>query len=62
MSTYVVNESGVGSGLGRTVHQGLKKSVVIENRAARHNYFVEDTLECGISLRGNEVKSIITLK
>lgn len=32
--------------------------VVIENRSAYHEYFVEDTLECGISLRGNEVKSI----
>lgn len=31
----------------------------IENRQARYNYFVEDTLECGISLRGNEVKSIV---
>ena len=58
MGTYVVDEKGIGSGLGRTVHHALKKSVVIENRAARHNYFVEDTLECGIYLRGNEVKSI----
>lgn len=32
--------------------------VVIENRSAYHEYFIEDTLECGISLRGNEVKSI----
>ena len=32
--------------------------IVIENKKARHDYFVEDTLECGISLRGNEVKSI----
>lgn len=32
--------------------------VVIENRSAYHEYFVEDTLECGVSLRGNEVKSI----
>lgn len=32
--------------------------VVIENRSAYHNYFVDDKLECGISLRGNEVKSI----
>lgn len=31
---------------------------VIENRKARYDYFVEDTLVCGISLRGNEVKSI----
>lgn len=30
----------------------------IENRKARYDYFVEDTLECGISLWGNEVKSI----
>lgn len=34
------------------------KSVTIENRKARHEYFIEDTLECGIELRGNEVKSI----
>lgn len=31
---------------------------VIENRKARHNYEVIETLECGINLRGNEVKSI----
>lgn len=30
----------------------------IENRKAYHDYFIEDKLECGISLRGNEVKSI----
>lgn len=30
----------------------------IENKKAYHDYFVNDTLECGISLRGNEVKSI----
>lgn len=30
----------------------------INNRKAYHDYFVEDTLECGISLRGNEVKSV----
>lgn len=30
----------------------------IQNKKAYHDYFVEDTLECGISLRGNEVKSI----
>ena len=34
------------------------KTPVIENRKARYDYFVEDTLECGISLRGNEVKSL----
>ncbi len=31
---------------------------VIENRRARHNYVIEDTMECGIKLTGTEVKSI----
>lgn len=35
------------------------KTPVIENRKARYDYFVEDTLECGISLWGNEVKSLL---
>lgn len=35
-----------------------KKQVEIVNRKAHHDYFIEETLECGISLRGNEVKSI----
>lgn len=30
----------------------------IQNKKAYHDYFVDDTLECGIGLRGNEVKSI----
>ena len=30
----------------------------IFNRQARHNYFIEDTYECGIVLNGCEVKSI----
>ena len=30
----------------------------ILNRRARHDYFIEDTYECGISLKGCEVKSI----
>lgn len=32
--------------------------VLSENRKARHDYFIEDTLECGIELKGTEVKSI----
>lgn len=32
--------------------------MIIENRKAYHDYFIDETLECGISLRGNEVKSI----
>lgn len=36
-----------------------KKNITIENRKAYHDYFIEEKLECGISLKGNEVKSII---
>ncbi len=32
--------------------------VIVENREARYEYFVEDTFETGISLDGGEVKSI----
>ncbi len=31
---------------------------VIENRRARHDYLIVDTIECGLSLRGSEVKSL----
>lgn len=30
----------------------------IENRKARHDYLISDTLECGIKLIGTEVKSV----
>jgi SsrA-binding protein len=32
--------------------------IVAENRRARHDYFIEDDLECGIMLEGSEVKSL----
>ncbi len=32
--------------------------VVINNRKARHDYFIMDSYECGIVLTGSEVKSI----
>ena len=32
--------------------------VVITNRKARHDYFVLETYECGVMLKGPEVKSI----
>lgn len=31
---------------------------VAQNRRARHEYFVEESLECGMALQGTEVKSI----
>lgn len=32
--------------------------IIAKNREARHEYFIEDTYEAGISLSGTEVKSI----
>ena len=34
------------------------RKIVAENRKARHDYFIEDTVEAGIELFGTEVKSI----
>jgi SsrA-binding protein len=36
--------------------EGVK--VVAENRKARHDYHIEDTLEAGLVLKGTEVKSL----
>ena len=32
--------------------------IITVNRKARHDYFVEETYECGIALAGTEVKSL----
>ncbi len=37
-------------------HKGVK--TIAQNRKARHDYFVEETWEAGIELRGTEVKSM----
>lgn len=37
---------------------GESVKVIIENRKARHDYFIEETYEVGISLKGTEVKSL----
>jgi SsrA-binding protein len=34
------------------------RKVIVQNRKARHDYFIEDTLEAGIALTGTEVKSL----
>ena len=31
---------------------------LVQNRRARHDYFVEESFECGMELKGTEVKSI----
>lgn len=35
-----------------------EKKVISNNPKAYHDYFIEDTIECGIALVGTEVKSI----
>jgi SsrA-binding protein len=37
---------------------GPNDKIISQNRKARHNYTVLDTLECGIILQGSEVKSL----
>ena len=36
--------------------EGAKK--IAENRKARYDYFIEDSIECGIALEGTEVKCV----
>jgi SsrA-binding protein len=36
--------------------KGIK--VLADNRRARHDYFIEETYEAGVALRGTEVKSV----
>ncbi|MGD8326930.1 MAG: SsrA-binding protein SmpB [Sphingomonadales bacterium] len=37
---------------------GTKVKILAENRKARHEYFLQDTIEAGIALTGTEVKSL----
>lgn len=34
------------------------EKIIANNKKARHDYFIEDTYECGIALVGTEVKSL----
>ncbi len=34
------------------------EKTVVDNRRARHDYFLEDKYECGIALTGTEIKSV----
>ncbi|HEY4602130.1 MAG TPA: SsrA-binding protein SmpB [Cerasibacillus sp.] len=37
-----------------------KGKTIAQNKKARHDYFIEDTIEAGIVLQGTEIKSIRT--
>jgi SsrA-binding protein len=32
--------------------------LIVDNRKARHDFFIEESLECGLALTGTEVKSL----
>ena len=49
--------AGKSSGKSKAEEKPAEK-VVAENRRARHEYEIVDTLECGIALVGSEVKSL----
>lgn len=40
------------------VKKGTVKRNIAQNKKAYHDYFVEETIECGIELFGTEVKSL----
>ena len=45
--------------MARPVHPAFDKTkTVAENRRARYEYYIEDTVEAGIALTGTEVKSL----
>ncbi len=38
--------------------QSDERTVVVSNRKAQHDYFIEETFEAGVALKGTEVKSL----
>ena len=38
--------------------KGADASTIVQNKKARHDYFIEDSLEAGLALEGWEVKSL----
>ncbi len=36
----------------------LGRKLIAQNKAARHDYFIDETYECGLVLTGTEVKSL----
>lgn len=38
--------------------ENMDRKIIAENKKARFNYFVEESIECGIVLEGTEVKSV----
>ncbi len=54
---YGIMETFKGKGVKcMAIKRGVKQ--VIDNRRARHDFFIEETYECGMELKGTEVKSM----
>lgn len=41
-----------------TLPKGMGSNVLAQNKKANHDYFIEETYECGMVLTGTEIKSI----
>ncbi|MCH4052910.1 MAG: SsrA-binding protein SmpB [Atopobiaceae bacterium] len=39
-------------------HERRERKTIAKNRSARHEYFIDETYEAGIELRGTEVRSL----
>ena len=44
--------------VGAKVEASKKIKIIAKNKRAHHDYFILETLECGIVLKGTEIKSI----
>lgn len=53
-----INHWGEGLFFGVNLMKDRNVKVVVENRKARHEYHIDDTLEAGLVLQGTEVKSL----
>ena len=44
--------------MAKTKKSKVPDSTIVQNKKARHDYFIEDTFEAGVALQGWEVKSL----
>jgi len=42
----------------KTKKSKVPDNIIVQNKKARHDYFIEDTFEAGVALQGWEVKSL----
>ena len=55
---YQVQAQQRGAGQSRGAAHGKQRKSIAKNRTARHEYFIDETFECGIVLAGTEVRSL----